>query len=64
MSPACGISGHDLLVALTPPCGLALMAMQKGSASMSESYRENAYTVFFWGIVLCIILYVIGWMFG
>jgi len=49
---------------LTPLRGLVLMDTKKESATMSESYRENASTVFFWGIVLCIILFVIGWMFG
>ena len=31
---------------------------------MAEAYHENAGTVFFWGLVLCIILGVVVWMFG
>ena len=31
---------------------------------MADSYRENAGTVFFWGLVLCLILGIITWMFG
>lgn len=31
---------------------------------MAQTYRENVGTVFFWGLVICIILAVITWMFG
>lgn len=31
---------------------------------MAETYRDNAGTVFFWGLVLCIVLGVIVWMLG
>lgn len=31
---------------------------------MADSYRENMGTVFFWGLVLCLILGIIAYMFG
>lgn len=32
--------------------------------TMAEAYRENAGTVFFWGLVICLILAIIVYMFG